>query len=247
MKAGNTGARRLAWLIAAGGLLLAPAASAEDNPSGPDTALRVLPAGVERAVEAAFLRAAPAWRLATAKVEKVTVAAKVCTEAGACHDVVLSDPRPTCKGTRAGPWCVIWQGSAPAAAATLEAALAKDDDAAIWRVIAARPKQPAIMEPVAAAGAATQAGAAAGSAHAQPAGRGAAGAGANNGNGSDPSEPREGDNSTLLIIALVAAALATFILFRRSDDEDVDGDADGDADQGSDKDAPSDTDGGPKA
>ena len=231
MKVGNTGGRRLALLIAAGSLLLASTAFAEDSPTGPDTALRVLPAGVERAVEAAFQRAAPAWRLDTAQVKKVTVAAKVCTEAGACHNLVLSDPRPECKGKRAGPWCLTWQGAAPAAAATLEAALAKDADAAIWHVIAARPKQPEIMEPVTAAGAATRAGAAAGLPRAHTAGAAPTDSGVRTGAGGGDDKgapPEEEQNSTLLIIALVAAALATFILFRRADDEDEDTPSDGD-------------------
>ncbi|MCO4761310.1 MAG: hypothetical protein KC502_07390 [Myxococcales bacterium] len=164
------------------------------QPTGPDQDARVLPAGVEKTIEAAFLRAAPAWRLDSARVAKVSVSAKVCASEGSCHDVVLSDPDKGCKGDKAGPWCVVWKAAAPADKATLYAALRGDKPATIWHTIAARPKQPDVVHT-------------AESPQPQP--------------GAED-QPREEDSSTMLLIAaLIAAAAATFALFRVTDEPEA--------------------------
>lgn len=183
------------------------AAPGSKRPTGPESAKRVLPAGVEKAVEAAFQRAAPSWVLKTAKVQKVTVSAHVCSDAGACHDLVLADPASGCKGKKVGPWCLSWKGAAPADTTKLESALAQDADEKIWHTISARPKQPDIMEPIPGAAGAT--GTNGGVDGAKP---------TNLANGADGNN--QGDNTILLLVALAAAAGATFVLFRRDDDED---------------------------
>ncbi len=196
---------------------LAAHASAAEPPKGPERDTRVLPAGVESKIEAAFGRAAPGWTLKSAKIDKAAVTAKVCTAEGACHDLTLGDPRPTCAGKTVGPWCLTWKGAAPASAAALEGALAKDADDAIWQTIRARPKQPAAAAP--------ESGTATGDAGAQGAAGGHEGGGQHGGDhGSDGGPGDDGNTTVLLVVALLSAAAATFALFRLRDDEDEEDD-----------------------
>ena len=201
------------------GLLLTSGAALADAPSGPDKAAVVLPAGVEKKIEAAFARAAPAWTLQAAKVQKDSVEVKVCDQANSCTDLTLSDPKGACKGKVVGPWCVTYKGAAPAQAAALEGALAKDAISDMWKVIPARPPQPAEApsdSPDEATGSQNsgERGGSAGGHGDKGDKAGPSGGGGGGGQGGS-------DNTgMLLIVALISAAVATFALFRLRDDEE---------------------------
>ncbi len=116
---------------------------AMDAPAGPDTVQRVLQPQVAKRLEAAFERAAPSFRLDSARIAADRVQVRVCA-GDICHDLVLSDGR-ACTAPPTGAWCATWQGAAPATADALLSALAADADAEVWHVIAARPRQPPIV------------------------------------------------------------------------------------------------------
>ncbi|MCO4760639.1 MAG: hypothetical protein KC502_04000 [Myxococcales bacterium] len=163
------------------------------RPFEPDQATRVLPVGIEKTVEAGFLRAAPSWRLDSDKIDRVTVAAKVCDSTGVCHELALSDPLRACKGQKAGAWCVVWKAAAPAAASALDAVLGQDAPGAVCHTIVARPKQPDVV-------------------HSEESAPPQASGGEHY---TDEERP-----TLTLIAGLVAAAVAMFALFRVTDDDD---------------------------
>lgn len=94
---------------------------------------RVLPPAAGPMVEAGFARAAPAFRLATAELKQDRVLATV-EAAGTPHRLELTDPEQGCDGTVAGPWCVRFQGVAPANAAALITALGAEKRA-VWQQV----------------------------------------------------------------------------------------------------------------
>lgn len=94
---------------------------------------RVLPPAAGPIVEAAFAKAAPAFRLLSAELKQDRVLATV-DAAGTQRRLELTDPQRGCDGTVAGPWCVRFQGSAPADAAALITALGSEDRA-VWQQV----------------------------------------------------------------------------------------------------------------
>ncbi|HAN32248.1 MAG TPA: hypothetical protein DCQ06_11680 [Myxococcales bacterium] len=178
-------------------------------PTGPDQATVVLPPGVEKKIEAAFGRAAPTWKLESAKVQKDRVDAKVCAET--CVELSLTDPKAACDGKTVGPWCVTYKGDTPSNIAALEAALAKDTIADVWKVIPARPAQPAEAPPEDAKEATGT----------QLETAGPQGSQGEKGQKGHSTPKKAGDNTTmLLVIALLSAAVATFALFRLRDEDE---------------------------
>ncbi len=127
------GAACLATPLAAAGVpapeTARPAARVEAAAS-----LRVLPAGVEGTIEAAFARAGPRLRLDSASISAHGVAGQVCTADGACAAFRLSDVLAGCHdGAAAGPFCLRAEGLGPADAAALRSALAATPDP--WRLL----------------------------------------------------------------------------------------------------------------
>lgn len=93
---------------------------------------RVLLPSAAPVLEAAFHRAEPTFTLQDAQIRQDRATAKVCRASGACLDLDLRDPSPTCTGRIAGPWCVLWQGPPPSDSSVLEQALAADPPERLW-------------------------------------------------------------------------------------------------------------------
>ncbi len=114
--------------------------------AAPATAARILPGGKEEALEAAFARAAPTWRLDDARIGRDRVEASVRSATGVAVDVLLTDVRG-CRAEVAGPWCVQFPGGRPAEAEALLTALSRDGADAFWQTLAPEPTRPPVDVP----------------------------------------------------------------------------------------------------
>ncbi len=172
---------------------------------------RVLPPKTNKVVEAAFARAAPTFALEFAKIEKVTVQAKVCTtaEPKVCVEMTLGDPKADCKGDKVDAWCVTFK-AAPSDEhkAALLKALGEDKDAAVWAVAQHKPQEghkPGTGNPDNMSAAAT----------------------VNVDMGQAPTEMPEAEMSDPSLLLLLAAAFGVLIaavaLFRMRGDDDEEG------------------------
>lgn len=111
-----------------------------------DAYARVLPGGLEPAIEALFGRLAPSLRLERGEIGQQAVRATLCDSSNVCGTIVLSDPEPRCDGARHGPWCVSGLEGLSSGAAAVSAVL-DADTGSYWRTIESAPRPERLSPP----------------------------------------------------------------------------------------------------